>query len=305
MRSHSVLALLLAGIWSGAAYAAPTPVEKARLLWSGPEGRIDAQACQVPAGKPQSFCIVWTGKAAPVSENIEGAPGSIATLWRRTALAPEPESIPDLLFYVNWDGSGLCGEYVALRFAQLPHFQKLSDCRQPEYPPQGAPATGPFGFWLSIPVMMPFGASNSESVSTPVPVIWHNGTFALDEARLKQDALSMVSQAFQGASIGNETGAFLWEVRHHFPGQGLPTTTQIMLDLIFKGHADQAQELVHNSTNPHFDASLYWSDLCAILVADPNWKILMHGVLPGAAQVEAAAQTGKKLRDTSAYVHDL
>ncbi|MBS1103090.1 hypothetical protein JK202_08660 [Gluconobacter sp. Dm-62] len=302
MRLSSALALLFVGIWGGAAHAASTPAEKARLLWSGPQGRVEGRACQAPAGRPQSFCIVWTGKGAPVSENIEGAPGSIATLWRRTSLKPELEAAPDLLFYAASGGSGLCGDYVALQFAQLPHFQKIHDCRQPEYPPQAAPATGPFGFSLAIPVMMPFGASDADSVSTPVPVIWRKGTFALDAARAKQGSLSVVSQAFKGASIGNETGAFMWEVRRHLPGQGLPTTTQIMLDLIFRGHADLAQALVHNSTNSHFDASLYWSDLCAILVADPNWKILMHGVLPGAAQVEAAAQTGKRLRERAAYV---
>lgn len=299
MRSYSALALLFAGLLSGTAVAGATPAEKPRLLWSGPEGQVEARACQASVPELQSFCIVWTGKAAPVSENIEGPPGFIATLWKRMG----PGEGPDLLFYVGGGGSGLCGEYVELRFAQLPHFQKLIDCRQPEYPPQAAPATGPFGFWFSIPVMMPFGAPNSESVSTPVPVIRRNGTFALDANRVQRGSLSVVSMAFEGASIGNETGAFMGEVRHHFPGQGLPTTTQIMLDLIFKGHADQALALLHNSTNPHFDASLYWSDLCAILVADPNWKILMHGVLPGADQIEAAARTGQQLRETAAYVH--
>ena len=56
-------------------------------------------------------------------------------------------------------------------------------------------------------------------------------------------------------------------------------------------------------TNSHFDSSLYWSDLCAILVADPNWKSLMHGVLPGAAQIEDAARTGQRGRERTAYVH--
>lgn len=301
MRPHSVLALLLVGIWGGAASAGSTPAGKAQVLWSGPEGRVEARACQVQRAEPQSFCLVWTGKGASVSENIDGLPGSVATLWQRTG--PKPGEAPDLLFYAGTGGVERCGDYVALRFAQLPHFQKIGDCRQPEYPPQAPPATGPFGFGLSIPVLRPFGASDSDSVSTPVPVIWRNGTFALDEARLKQNALSFVSLGFDGASIGNETGAFMWETRQKRPGQGLPTTTQIMLDLIFKGHADQALSLLHNSTNSHFDSSLYWSDLCAILVADPNWKMLMHGMLPGAAQIEDAARTGQRGRERTAYVH--
>ncbi len=299
MRQYSALAFLLVGVWGGAAYAGSTPAENARVLWSGPEGRVEARGCQVPAAEPQSFCLVWTGKAAPVSENIDGPPGFVATLWQRTGLNPQPASAPDFLFYAGGGGSGLCGDYVALRFAQRPHFQKLGDCRQPEYPPQRAPATGPFGFWLSIPVMMPFGASNAESVASPVPVTWREGTFALDVGRLKSDALSAGARASRRASISSETGAL---VQPHYAGQGLPHTTQILLDLVFSGHADQALALLQGSADHRLDTSLYWSDLCAILVGDPNWTLLMHGVLPGAAQVEEAARTGQALRDPGAYV---
>jgi len=78
----------------------------------------------------------------------------------------------------------------------------------------------------------------------------------------------------------------MWEPRQNRQG-ALSTTMQIMLDLIFMGHADQALMLLLNSTNSHLDVTLCWSELCAILVADSNWK--MHGMLPGAAQIEKQA----------------
>lgn len=54
----------------------------------------------------------------------------------------------------EWGDSVLCADNVVLRFAELLHFERLTSCRQPDYPPASRLETGAFGFSLFMAVQI-------------------------------------------------------------------------------------------------------------------------------------------------------
>lgn len=296
-------ALVSAILLIGVARAAPSaqqvnPQASApRIFWSGSEGHVDARLCP---NQPDAYCLVWSRADGRVlTTAVDTLPANVSLMWRRDELdAPTDDATPDepdFLFYADGGGSGLCGLYVALDVAHEPHFHSFEDCHQITRAHDAATRTGAFGFIADFPVEAPFGAADSESVSASYPLLWKNGTFALDVRHLVPSR----PQANAPAIVHAETASLIRSGA--VAGTGLPHTTQILLDLIFAGHADKAHALLIANAAPDFRAELYWRDLCAILVADPNWKSLMHDVLPASAEIEHDARSGQRFRTPSAY----
>lgn len=299
MKPVFILTLLLSLLPFGHALAAsdqptaPTSPDVAdqsqssRTLWSGPEGSLIARMSD----------ILWETRRGQtvVQPPNYGGPHFTRLVWHRT----DRSDSPDLLFVTDGGGSGRCGDDVAVTFGRPPHFRMIGDCGQNAAPPKPYNAHGQFHFTMSIPVMTPFGGPNSASVSTDLPLTWRDGNFALDLPRLANVAFSPHDIQLRRAAIRNETDHFARSSQARMAG--LPATTKALLDMIFAGRAEQARTLLHESATSTFNAEFYWEDLCAILVADPNWKRLIHGVMPDSTIVESAAKTGQRERAPDTY----
>ena len=251
----------------------PAMAKPAKKLWSN--ARISISKNVDDTGMA-TIDVLSDGKLSKEPSDLFPR-NSVEILWTRSG---GKDIGPDVIVAGN-NGGNHCGTFVyAISPGAAPPVEEVRSCVE----------KAKIGQKDGRPTMdcgLEFLAGNvpTNASSTILPLIWQDGKFVVDYARLLTPTPNGAQLAAIEQKIGEELGAITqnYPPKSGEPDFGAIATPQALLDLIFSGHADLAKELLARSWPKRLQGSeIYWRDLTKEFVEEPSWQKFNLKQLPHA-----------------------
>jgi hypothetical protein len=200
---------------------------------------------------------------------------SIKTLWQRGY----PPAGPDVVVGGHTGGSHCCFDITSFDVSREPRSQTVSFNDLEEVTigdTEGIP------HFVASFVLAGFNAAQASMASVPFPVVWHNGHFDAELAklvkRLPDQSVLKTSEAAIRDELGQWTFASYPAADH---SAAAPKTVQVLLELILRGHSDVAQRLLYGNWPAQIGGrEAYWRDLAKAVTNHLLWKQLNLDRIP-------------------------
>lgn len=200
---------------------------------------------------------------------------SVRVLWQRGY----PPAGPDVVVGGYTGGSHCCFDIMSLEVSREPQFQTVSFNDREELTigdTEGIPHfVAPF-------VLTGFNAAQASIASVPFPVVWQNGHFDAELAKLVKRLPDESALKTSEAVIRDELGHWTI-VSYPAPGHSAaaPKTVQVLLELILRGHSDVAKRLLYGNWPPQIAGrEAYWRDLAKAVTNHLLWKQFVLDRIP-------------------------